>query len=518
MPKKTARCKTSFIVTLIVISTFAYLGLLNSNYRNIQAHNQQSQPIEMYSLWNDTNPTLDGQINFNSSNLATEWSGAAVYNLFDKDNSIDSKILIKNDNTNLFIGLDLTSYQTETPVSDWGTSIYFDINHNGVLDNLDIAVRYFADGIGEFVYFYSFSELSNQWEIIETENPGVALSNSVLVNSDFSQSFFELLNHRQYEIRIPLSVINKIPGQIIGIGFEAFENFDNFNEELTWPYVGSTPENIRLDAKYWGDLFLCEQLEYTKFSIENNFNIKESAIGQNNGLFITSGDIDGDVDLELIVVSNRSIAGDNNLFAIYDFVDNELVQIWNSWTSIHYTKLFPAKSLIAYDFDVDGKDEIYGVGEDSRIGRISEWNPTTNDFDSVDIVFTHSRGLMGYAAIGDADNSGGMNLVVGDQSGYILILDYDSENNKFIQDKRSPFLPTIGLFNPAKRIHAVEVADMDSDGKQEILAFLQTSNNHELSPTIFNVFQRDIAKVSRNSEDDIPYYGSVLTEDYFGHT
>ncbi len=509
---------TNLFLIIIMLSFFAFIFLTNNNYSYIGAHNQKSHPIEMYSLWNNTNPTLDGLVNFNSSSLATEWSGAAIYNLFNKNNLIDSKILIKNDNTNLFIGLDITSYQTEMPESEWGASVCFDVNHNGILDYLDTRVRYSVDGIEGNVYFYIFDEKSEKWKIEETGSPGIALSNSILVISDFGQSFFELSNHRQYEIRIPLSVISKNPGQMIGVGFEVYEDYNNFDEELTWPYVSETPEEIREDAKFWGDLFLCEQLEYTKFSIETNFNIKQSAIGPNNGLFITSGDIDGNADLELIVASNRSVSGDTNLLAIYDFIDNELIRIWSSWTSVHYTKLFPIKGLVAYDFDGDSKDEIYGVGEDSRIIRISEWNPSINDFDTVETVFTHSRGLMGYIAIGDADNQGDMNLVAGDQSGYLLILDYNSDEDKFKNDRRSPYLPTIDVLTYANRIHAVEVADMDSDGKQEILAFLQTSNDDDLSPTRLNVFERLSSKISRNDEDDIPFYGSELTEDFFGHT
>ncbi|NHJ39638.1 MAG: hypothetical protein FK731_06345, partial [Asgard group archaeon] len=179
--KAKGMCKTNLIIMIIIVSSFAYIGLLNNNY--VKAHNQQSLPIEMYSLWNNTNPMLDGVVNFNSSNLATEWSGAAVYNLFDKNNLINSKILIKNDNTNLFIGLDVTSYQTETPESDWGASVYFDVNHNGLLDNLDIGIRYFSNGIEENVYYYNYNEISSQWEIEETGSPGIALSNSILVNS-----------------------------------------------------------------------------------------------------------------------------------------------------------------------------------------------------------------------------------------------------------------------------------------------------------------------------------------------
>jgi len=51
------------------------------------------------------------------------------------------------------------------------------------------------------------------------------------------------------------------------------------------------------------------------------------------------------------------------------------------------------KSLATYDFDEDGKDEIYLIGTGSEISRLSDWNAVDQEFDSSKDVFIHSPGL-----------------------------------------------------------------------------------------------------------------------------
>ncbi|NHJ46440.1 MAG: VCBS repeat-containing protein [Asgard group archaeon] len=509
--------KLVVIISIIILSTIVNLGLINPP--NTSAHNKLAQPIELFSLWNDTSPIFDGLVDFNSSNLNTEWSSGAVYNLFDSEGDYNSKLLIKNDNTNLYIGFDLTSYQIENPTGDWGSTIYLDLNHNGILDNYDIAIRYLNDGI-DHVYLYQFSEASEEWVVDETGTPGVALSNNVLVNSDFGSSFFELTNHRQYEIRIPFIVIDKNPGEILGIGFEAFEDFDLLDEELIWPYIESAPSNIRMNPQYWGDLFLGYETGYSQYSIEQNFNIKSSAIGMNNGAFLAKGDINGDGDQELIVSSNRTEAGDTNLLAIFDYLDGELTRIWSSWTTSHQTKLFLVKGIATYDFDGNGEDEIYVCGDDTRLLRFSGWNIGSQDFDESKYVFTHSTGLTGTISIGDVDQDGNPEIVAGDQIGQVLVLRFKLVNDMFENDDHSPFLlPKITGKNPVK-IYAIQAANMDSDVEIEILTLgqLKTSDDKPLSKLQILQYDTWYVDYEDNTDDDLPFSSYSTTQDNYGHT
>ena len=126
------RMPTIVLLAIVLVVTF----IINHNYplNYSSAHSSLATPTEIFSLWNDTSPTLDGSIHFNSSSLATEWSAAAVYSMFDYDENFDSKILLQNNNTNLYIGLDLVNFQTETPVTIWGAAVYIDRDQNGIFN------------------------------------------------------------------------------------------------------------------------------------------------------------------------------------------------------------------------------------------------------------------------------------------------------------------------------------------------------------------------------------------------
>ncbi|MCK5047304.1 MAG: hypothetical protein KAS22_12035, partial [Candidatus Heimdallarchaeota archaeon] len=136
--KNSRKLKSTFILLVLVLMV-AFLVNINNPLNYGSAHTSKATPTEIFSLWNDTSPTIDGKIYFNSSSLATEWSAAAVYSMFDFDENFDSKILLQNDNTNLYIGLDMVNFQTETPVTIWGAAVYIDRDQNGIFTNNDRA-------------------------------------------------------------------------------------------------------------------------------------------------------------------------------------------------------------------------------------------------------------------------------------------------------------------------------------------------------------------------------------------
>ncbi len=524
--------KKSFLFSKKRIPTFVLLAIvlavtfiINHNYplNYSSAHSSLATPTEIFSLWNDTSPTLDGTIYFNSNSLATEWSAAAVYSMFDYDENFDSKILLQNDNTNLYIGLDLVNFQTETPVTIWGAAVYIDRDQNGVFTNNDRAIILKADP-GAIVYYSSFSDATKTWIEIESNTPGVPLpASQILMNTAFDSSYFESNNHRQYEIRIPLAILGISTGNITGIGFEAFESYDSFDEEITWPYVSSTSSEMRIDAKYLGDICLGKDTGvpnfYADYVIEENTNIKSDVIGINKGVFLGTIDVDSDGDLEIIVSSNETDSDLNYLLAIYDFVDGAMIRIWSSWTTAHQSKIFQIKGMAAHDFIGDGKDELYVCGEDSRLLRFSDWNDVTKDFDESKYVYIHSPGLTGYIAIGDPDYDSEAEIVCSDQKGQLLILNYDSGKDEFDNDDDSPYDPSDILGEKVIKIHAVEVADTDSDTFDEIIFLSQPYNELEEPLTYLQIIRYSAAKkYLGNNLDDLPDASSVTTEDYNGHT
>ncbi|MCK5298427.1 MAG: hypothetical protein KAJ76_05945, partial [Candidatus Heimdallarchaeota archaeon] len=262
--KNSRKLKSTFILLILVLMV-AFLVNINNPLNYGSAHTSKATPTEIFSLWNDTSPTIDGKIYFNSSSLATEWSAAAVYSMFDFDENFVSKILLQNDNTNLYIGLDMVNFQTETPVTIWGAAVYIDRDQNGVFTNNDRAIILKADP-GAVVYYSYFSDSIKTWIEIESNSPGIPLAGSqILMNTAFNKSYFESTNHRQYEIRVPLAILGILPGNITGIGFEAFESYDSFNEEISWPYISSTPSEIRSIAGFLGDIYIGKDTGLSNF-------------------------------------------------------------------------------------------------------------------------------------------------------------------------------------------------------------------------------------------------------------
>ncbi|MHA1211075.1 MAG: Ig-like domain-containing protein [Candidatus Heimdallarchaeota archaeon] len=508
------------LITTIIITT-SFIMLQQMNMTTVEGHNKNATPTEIFSLWNNTSPTIDGTIDFNSSSLSTEWSASAIYNLYDNSESLDSKILLQNDNTNLYVALDMTTFQTEVPVTVWGAAIYIDRDHNGLLSSYDRAIIFKENSTGQFVLYCYFSNSHNNWIELDDSIPGVAFGSNIKMDTSFGSSFFEQTNHRQYEFRIPFAEMNSGPGKITGIGFEAFTNYQGNDEELTWPYVSSTPSEMRTRAGFFGDIYFGKDTGlgnyYAEYAIEENTNIKSDVIGINSGLFLGTADIDGNGDLELIVSSNVTDSDENYLLAVYDFSNGVLTQNWSSWTTSHQTKMFGVKSIAAYDFDTDGKDEVYVVGEDSRILRFSDWDSDINDFGNSDYIYSHTSSLTGYLTIGDGNNDGSSNLVFGDQNGYISVLIYNLGLDSFSQDKRSPFTTDL-WYGPLYSVHAVAVGDSDDDLENEILFLGQTSADDELSPTSLYIYTKSVAKYLDNPEDDLPSNSITTTEDSFGHT
>lgn len=501
----------------VIVSLLFIISPFLVNEIQVSGHSTIAYPTEIFSIWNNTAPSINGQINFDHDDMDQEWTSAAVYNLYNSLEQIGGKLFIQNNDVNLYIGMDVLNLQTETPISDWGSSIFFDIDHNGALGSMDRMIRFIDNSTGQFVELLSFSSSLGDWIPIDSGSLDIPLAGSgILVSTSFGISDFDSSNsHRQYEFKIPFTAISSSVGSVLGIGFEATDNYGNNNAGIIWPYISGSQDDIREDVFTWGDIQFGESSKTSfDFVVEENFNMKSSAIGYNNGTFLTSADIDGNGDLELIVSSNRTILGDNYLMAIFDYRSGDFQRIWASWETSHQAILTTVMSgIAAYDFTGDGKDELYAVGTSNTILRFRDWNSTASDFEVSEVVFTHTSAFMGYLSIGDGDDDGFANLIAGDQNGGVVILDYDDVGDTFSHDARSPFSPT-GAF----RIHEVAVADMDTDLREELILLQQITADDALSLTRLFAYRRLFPKYADNAEDDLPTSSTPSTEDNFGHT
>ncbi len=510
------KCYRNIALYLILSLIFVLSPFLITNLPT-SGHSAIAYPTEIFSIWNNTAPNINGQINFVHDDMDQEWTSASIYNLYNSTDQIGGKLFLQNNDVYFYIGLDVLNLQVETPVPAWGSSIFFDSDHNGQLSSIDRMVRFTSNSSGQFVEFLSYSISLSAWIAIESGSLDIPLASSgILLSTSFNPSDFDSTNtHRQYEFKIPFTAISSSSGKVLGIGFEATDNYGSSNAGIIWPYISGNQDEIRSNAFSWGDIELGISTQTSfDYVVEENFNIKSTATGYGNGTFLTTADIDGNSDLELIVSSNRTVLGDNYLVAIFDYRSGDYQRIWASWETSHQSLLTTVMSgIAAHDFTGDGKDELYMLGSSNTILRLSEWNTTSNDFGVSETVFTHTSAFMGYLEIGDADNDTYTDLVAGDQNGGIIVLEYDSVGDSFDHDFRSPFSP-IG----ATRIHSILVANMDTDYDKELLFSAQISADNSISLTNLRIYLRTIPKYQDNPEDDLPIGSTSITEDNFGHT
>ncbi|MHA1556375.1 MAG: Ig-like domain-containing protein, partial [Candidatus Heimdallarchaeota archaeon] len=525
--------KSSIKLFLIVLLTASlFIAIYDFNYTPIRGHSPLAYPKEIYSLYNSTIlPNIDGKIEFNGTDASAEWASAAIYDLYDNLESARGKVFLQNDDSYLYIGFDMIDYEVEDPATIWGAGIFFDLNHNGILDLNDGCISILTE-TNETVHVDVYQGLDDgSWNLLTTGTPGDEIPTlNVTVDMDYSTTYFDQTNsHRQYEFRIDLDTIDKSPGDLFGIGFAATDDYSSSTAGISWPYTDDTSIKFRDEANFWGDIYLGEDGTYTKYVIEDNFNIKDSAIGANNGTFLTKGDIDGDNELELIVSSNRTVAGDSSLIAIYDIVGGEVTQIWQSWTSTEYTCTFAVQDMQCYDFDGNGEDEIYFVGDqDSRVMRLRNWDDIGGDFDELETVFENYDNTMGYLAIGDATNDNDVDILIGDSVGVFGILEYKNMASQFeLWNDAWYGAPDING-SEITRIHAIGIAETDHDiyDSNEILMLSQFSSDDSISSTGLQIFEiwgtsiydNPTADETYGYEDDLPLNSHSNTFDSFGHT
>jgi hypothetical protein len=536
MPRNGFKFKKKNLVNLLLIVIFITTFILSREkflYRT-DAHSPEAMPIEIFSIWNNTAPTIDGQIGFTAYDQSGEWSSAAVYNLYDMGGLKKGKLILQNDDNNLYVALDCTRFLDKLPSIRWGANLYFDLDHNGWLSNSDYWASIENNTGTAIVQLKRYVEASSSWLVMDTGAPGSTLTDgtvTMVANTDFAKSAFNnITEHRQYEFSFHYSslVIPSINDKTIGFAAEASPHLNTDINGITWPVQPSTTKYIEIMPSRWGDLHLGDQFSFEEYIIEDILYVNDGAVGKANDTVLITADIDGNGDQELVVTSNRQVPGEENIISIFDYKDGEITRIWCSLYSAHYGSLFHITGMEAYDFDEDGKDELYGVSfSDSRIGRLMEWNNVTKDFDKAEIIFdNYGDFMLGYLSIEDASNymDGSKQIIFGDEVGYIGVIDYDDKKDEF---------DLLGYINPfqinstdAYRIHAIEVTDMDSDGWNEIMFFHQTSADNSLSETMFQIIELDGTSYYDNPsghstygwEDDLPEDSHSNTFGHYGHT
>nr|NHJ87424.1 hypothetical protein [Asgard group archaeon] len=517
--------KRIFAIILLTTSFLLPIIMINLPMNFGTAHSAIAEPIEIFSLWNDTAPTIDGTVGFHPYDLSAEWSSAAVYNMYDDTGSPTSKLILQNDDTNLYIGFDMTDYTVQNPSNPWVCAVYMDRDHNGILTEYDRVVFYYSNNTAnDYVLLYQYNPSSDTWDLIEWELPGTLLPvSNILIDTDFTSSYFEASSHRQYEIRIPLSFLKVTLGNVTGIGFESFDNYWLPTGSITWPVIDTVPADIWKKPSTWGDLHIGSSANsFVDYVVEDNFNIEidstTRAIGYNNMTFLTTGDINGDGKSEIIVGSNRSITGESKLLFIYNFTGTTLNTIWRSIDSTHSANIIRPLGITTYDYDSNGEDEVYIVSNGNSIIRLYNWNETSSDFDNLQTIIPNAGyNYTGFIDFGDANNDGIIDMITGTIAGNV-ILTYSTNNFQSLSVITLSKATLLG--NTVSKIQAIDVANMDSDADNEIIYAGQITTDDSLGTAAIQILEKTgvLPTLNDNSEDDLPLGSSSTTQDDFIHT
>ena len=81
---------TTLLLLLAIIILIPLYANLQFNFVRVNAHSAYANPTEIFSLWNNTSPFIDGTVDFSFDQLSADWSSAAVYWMYDNVGSPNS--------------------------------------------------------------------------------------------------------------------------------------------------------------------------------------------------------------------------------------------------------------------------------------------------------------------------------------------------------------------------------------------------------------------------------------------
>jgi hypothetical protein len=190
------------------------------------------------SGWANIAPTIDGVFSTN------EWVDATAVDLqsFDETNPVAGTILFMNDGTNLYIAYDIYG---DTHEDDGDScSIGFDTGNDDVLT--DDAEDQFAmtgwswDAQMHYTYYASGMYWATDCDPFDTFLPDHA---SLAGAMGFGTSTGHAVDHRSYELSIPLSLLGTSPGQTVGFLGRSYSYegvYDAYTgDESSWPVLFS---------------------------------------------------------------------------------------------------------------------------------------------------------------------------------------------------------------------------------------------------------------------------------------
>ena len=156
-----------------------------------------------------TPPTIDGAL------AAGEWAGAAAVDLsMIPGNLLPAFLLVENNDTYLYVAYDAVGDSAVDPMDQ--ASVAFDTGHDAIMTPGAEDQFWWGDGAqNEQAHLTS----DGSWWNIEDSpfDTGLPDHAGLASASGFGPSDFSPMDHRTYELQIPLALIDTGPGEVIGL-------------------------------------------------------------------------------------------------------------------------------------------------------------------------------------------------------------------------------------------------------------------------------------------------------------
>lgn len=206
----------------------------------------------IYSTWASTTPVIDGSFG------TSEWSTASVVDLKVAYplNDLDGRILVMNDGTNLYICYDVYG---DTTMDTWDySSIAFDTGNDNMLSDVGEDFFLVRGSTVNPALHYSYDGSSSTWTLDCLFDTGLPDHSTLQGAASFGPSTGHASDHRIFEYRIPLALIEAYPGQLVGFlgasPWYAGAYDDSESVDGSWP----VNFNVQPEIGQYGEILLAQ--------------------------------------------------------------------------------------------------------------------------------------------------------------------------------------------------------------------------------------------------------------------
>ena len=363
------------------------------------------------SMWTDEAPTIDGVAD------PGEWDGTNAVDLVEADpvNELDSKLIVMNNATHLFVLYDVTGDTSED--EDDASSFSFDTGNDETFTNGEddqFEMRCAPDMTAHYIYDGGWWSVDcSPFDQELPDHDGLAGAYG------FGPSEHEAADHRVFEYSIPLALIEASPGDVLGFCGASWSTpgvVESFMWDYsTWPnYYGGFPA-----PSQHGDLVLAPERPLTTATMEGTMGLGGWYVSDVTVTLHASGG-DGGVNYTMYRVAGgawQTYAGPFDVstqglvmveFYSVDMMGNEEETKSVAFMADSVAPVTTPSAVEGYEVSLLAEDATSGVGVTYYRVDDGNWTIYIGNF-SVDDADTH---VVEFYSIDDAGNEEAVGSVV----------------------------------------------------------------------------------------------------------